>query len=75
MITTLAVTGGLLFEKKCAWCTGLCPAHQAERLYGSKPAMTLANAHCTSCEKCSNPCAVATPSLNPLIGTTNTYPN
>lgn len=58
-ILTLTVTGillGLQYEWKSAWCSGLCPIHPVERLYGNSPAATLPNGHCDSCHICIHIC-------------------
>jgi len=50
VITSIVV--GSQFRWKSAWCAGLCPVHQVEKLYGTEPAVTFANAHCHRCEDC-----------------------
>ncbi len=68
-IGSLAVVAfgfGLMFEWKSGWCSGLCPVHPVEKLYGSKPAVTVPNAHCTACEQCVSPCLDSTPAITPL---------
>lgn len=59
---------GIRFDWKSAWCSGLCPVHGVERLYGSEPAMTFDNAHCTSCARCVSVCPDSTPEADPLTG-------
>jgi len=65
-VAGLAVLMGSRFEWKSGWCSGICPVHPVERLYGSAPAFTPPNAHCTLCHKCVQPCAEATSSIDPL---------
>jgi len=57
---------GSRYEWKSSWCSGACPVHPVERLYGSVPIASFANAHCFPCEQCVTQCADATPSLDPL---------
>ncbi len=51
-----AVGMGLLFRQKSGWCSGVCPIHPVERLYGVAPAVAVANAHCGACRTCVAPC-------------------
>jgi hypothetical protein len=62
----VAIAFGSQFEWKSGWCSGVCPVHPVERLYGTAPAISPPNAHCTSCEQCVQPCPDSTPSLTPL---------
>ncbi len=66
-LATLAFAGGILFERKSAWCSGLCPVHPVEKLYGSGVAFTLTNAHCADCVKCSVPCPDSSPVTKPFL--------
>jgi hypothetical protein len=74
MATAIVITGvgavaffvGLFYERKSGWCSGVCPIHPVERLYGSGVALTLPNAHCNDCIKCSVPCPDSTPNANVL---------
>ncbi len=63
---------GWRYEWKSGWCSGMCPVHPVERLYGSSPVVSPPNAHCHTCEQCVTPCADTTPKLDPLTanGTT-----
>lgn len=63
----VALLAGLLFGARSAWCNSLCPIHPAEKLYGSVPAWSPANARCLSCSKCSRPCPDSTRALNPTV--------
>jgi len=62
----VAILMGTRFEWKSGWCSGVCPVHPVERLYGTAPAISPPNAHCTSCERCVQPCPDSTPALTPL---------
>lgn len=55
-LAILAVFFGFVFEWKSGWCSGLCPVHPVEKLYGAKPALSLKNAHCHSCAQCVSVC-------------------
>ena len=69
IIISLAATAfvtGLFYESKSAWCSGLCPIHSVEKLYGSGAGFSLPNAQCASCVKCTVPCADSTPNVNIL---------
>ncbi|MHC5021672.1 MAG: ferredoxin [Planctomycetota bacterium] len=59
---------GRRYDWKSGWCSGLCPVHPVERLYGSRPALTPPNAHCTACVQCAAPCPDSTPAMAPLTG-------
>jgi len=65
-LAAAAVVMGSRFEWKSGWCSGICPVHPVERLYGSKPLLSVSNAHCGLCHRCVQPCADSTPDLDPL---------
>ncbi|MDP6118125.1 MAG: hypothetical protein QF437_05215 [Planctomycetota bacterium] len=65
-LVVVAVFAGSLFEWKSAWCSGLCPVHPVEKLYGINNRLSLLNAHCDECHRCVAPCPDTTPSINPL---------
>lgn len=68
LIITMAVTGmimGFFFEWKSAWCSGLCPVHPVEKLYGGNVLMSMPNAHCDRCRNCVIPCPDSTPNITP----------
>jgi hypothetical protein len=65
-LAALALLLGLRYRMKSAWCSGLCPVHPVERLYGTRPAVTVPNAQCGSCHACSRPCPESVPRLDPL---------
>lgn len=54
------------YDWKSAWCSGLCPIHPVEKLYGRKSLFELPNAHCKSCVNCVSLCPDSTPSIHPL---------
>jgi len=63
-----ALASGFLADGKSGWCSGLCPVHPVEQLYGSRPAITLRNAHCTECVRCVAPCPDSTAAMDPVKG-------
>ncbi len=65
-LALIAVVMGLRYEWKSAWCSGLCPVHPVEKLYGLNNKLKLPNAHCGSCHRCVTPCPDKTPGINPL---------
>lgn len=74
MLVCAAITAFLLgtrYEWRSAWCSSLCPIHPVEKLYGTVPAITVANTHCTHCEKCVVPCPDSTHKMTPMITNTN----
>ena len=64
-VAIAAITLGIFYEWKSAWCSGLCPVHPIEKLYGGNVAFSVNNAHCSSCENCVIPCPDSTPNINP----------
>ncbi len=66
---TCALASGFLLDGKSGWCSGLCPVHPVEQLYGSHPAITLRNAHCTECVRCVTTCPDSTTAMSPAKGT------
>jgi hypothetical protein len=61
----LAVSMGMALELRSGWCNSLCPIHPVEKLYGQAPALTLPNARCDECRKCSQPCPDSIRAMNP----------
>jgi hypothetical protein len=59
-LAVLAFVGGWFFDVKSAWCSGLCPVHPVERLYGQRVIYTPPNAHCGACRNCVMPCPDST---------------
>ena len=60
LIGTIA---GFFYEWKSVWCSGLCPIHPVEKLYGENVLLTVINAHCDSCMNCVTPCPDSTPNI------------
>jgi len=69
----IAVIGGLFYEWKSAWCSGLCPVHPVEKLYSLNNRLSVPNAHCDTCYRCVTPCPDTTPGINPLSSNIATY--
>jgi hypothetical protein len=67
LLAVVAVTVGFHFEWKSGWCSGLCPVHPVEKLYGTQSAISPPNAHCDMCHQCVAPCPDSTPSVHPLM--------
>lgn len=68
LIISMALTGmvlSLFFEWKSAWCSGLCPVHPVEKLYGGNTLTSFPNAHCHQCMNCVKPCPDSTPNIHP----------
>jgi hypothetical protein len=68
LIISMAVTGvvlGFFYEWKSVWCSGLCPVHPVEKLYGGNVMMPVPNAHCRECMNCVIPCPDSTPNIFP----------
>ena len=62
----VALISGVMFAGKSGWCSGLCPVHPVEQVYGQRPGITLRNAHCTTCVRCTARCPDSTPAMSPL---------
>jgi hypothetical protein len=76
MIVAMAVIGvtlGFFYEWKSAWCSGLCPVHPVEKLYGGNVLLSIPNANCDQCMNCVIPCPDSTPNLNPKISAKTIY--
>jgi hypothetical protein len=69
----VAVVMGYLFEWKSAWCSGLCPVHPVEKLYGINNRLSLQNAHCNMCYKCVTPCPDTSFGTNPMSSSKTIY--
>ena len=65
-LSLIAFSSGFIFESRSAWCSGLCPVHPVEKLYGSGVAFSLPNVQCNTCVKCSVPCPDSTKNLTPF---------
>lgn len=68
-VAALAAGLGMLVDWKSAWCSGLCPVHPVELLYGSRPLLTVDNSHCRTCTQCTNPCRDARDGIDPTTAT------
>ena len=66
LMATTSLVLGRVYDWKSAWCSGLCPVHPVEKLYGIKPVVVPRNAHCQLCHQCVVPCPDSTKSMNPL---------
>ena len=69
----IAVILGLIYEWKSAWCSGLCPVHPVEKLYGLNNQLSLPNVHCNKCYRCVTPCPDSTPGIGPLSAKKTNY--
>lgn len=68
LIISMVIAGsvaGLFYEWKSAWCSGLCPVHPVEKLYGGNVLMPMPNAHCSQCMNCVIPCPDSTANMHP----------
>jgi hypothetical protein len=76
MIVVMAVIGvtlGFVYEWKSAWCSGLCPIHPVEKLYGANVFISMPNANCDNCQNCVVPCPDSTPNMTPIKATKTIY--
>jgi hypothetical protein len=76
LIITLAMIGigmGFVYEWKSAWCSGLCPVHPVEKLYGGNIIASVPNAHCLECQNCVIPCPDSTPNIHPISSKKTLY--
>lgn len=69
----IAIIMGLFFEWKSGWCSGLCPVHPVEKLYGLNSRLSVPNAHCNACSRCVSPCPDSTPRINPMAAKKTIY--
>ena len=60
VVGLLAIALGFIFNWKSGWCSSLCPVYPVELLYGSKPLISVPNAHCPRCTSCVAPCSEST---------------
>jgi hypothetical protein len=72
-MSALAIYTGFRFEWKSAWCSGLCPVHPVEKLYGIKPVISVPNAHCRTCTNCVVSCPDSTPGMHPAAARKNNW--
>ncbi len=76
LIISMALIGtilGFFYEWKSAWCSGLCPIHPVEKLYGGNILASIPNAHCEQCMNCVVPCPDSTPNIHPNASTKTIY--
>jgi hypothetical protein len=75
IISTAAVSiiVRFFYEWKSAWCSGLCPIHPVEKLYGGNVLLTVPNAHCDQCMNCVVPCPDSTPNVTPKSSIKTAY--
>jgi len=76
LIGSMSLAGvimGFFYEWKSAWCSGLCPVHPVEKLYGGNVFMSIPNAHCDECMNCVIPCPDSTPNMHPMAYLKNSY--
>lgn len=76
LIILMALTAtvlGMIYEWKSAWCSGLCPVHPVEKLYGINTVMAIPNAHCANCMNCVVPCPDSTPNIHPQVSSKTIY--
>ncbi|MCC7431162.1 hypothetical protein IT568_09990 [bacterium] len=59
-VMILAAILSFRYQWKSAWCSGLCPVHPVEKLYGVASSFSFRNAHCTECELCVESCPDST---------------
>lgn len=76
LIISMAVAGvimGFFYEWKSAWCSGLCPVHPVEKLYGGNVTASVPNAHCDLCRNCVIPCPDSIANIDPGTSGRNIY--
>ncbi len=66
VLVAVFIIMGVFFEWKSGWCSGLCPVHPVEKLYGLNNRLSLPNAHCSSCHRCVTPCPDSTSRISPM---------
>ncbi|MBT3737484.1 MAG: hypothetical protein HOG33_00145 [Candidatus Marinimicrobia bacterium] len=64
-IAILAIVVGFIYQGKSGWCSGLCPVFPVEKLYGTKPLITVDNVQCSTCINCVMPCADSVNNITP----------
>ena len=73
LTSCIAVIMGWMYEWKSAWCSGLCPVHPVEKLYGENVPITIPNSHCRECLNCVIPCPDSTPNIHPQAARKNKW--
>ncbi len=71
VLAVLAVVVCFRHRWKSAWCSGMCPVHPVEKLYGSEPIATFPNTHCHRCERCVAECPDSIAGVSPLLPINN----
>ncbi len=72
-LAAVGIATGFVYEWKSDWCSGLCPVHPVEKLYGSNTSLPLPNAHCSKCANCVIPCPDSTPTIHPKTANKSVY--
>jgi hypothetical protein len=72
-MAVIGITAGFFYEWKSIWCSGLCPVHPVEKLYGGNVLMSIPNAHCGECMNCVIPCPDSTPNVHPKSSVKTVY--
>jgi hypothetical protein len=72
-VSLLAFLSGYIFLRKSGWCSGLCPLHQVEYLYGGRVITTMTNANCPHCVKCALPCPDWNPKPMAIVAKRNVF--
>jgi len=72
-VAIVAFVAGVFLEWKSGWCSGLCPIHPVEKMYGSNSAVKVTNAQCIDCQRCVAPCPDSVSGNNPLSSTRTAY--
>ena len=67
LLAVIAVLLGTQFQWKSSWCSGMCPVHPVEKLYGSEPMRSWSNVHCHRCQKCVVTCPDSVRGVSPLV--------
>lgn len=73
IMAAVGVTLSFIYEWKSAWCSGLCPVHPVEKLYGGNTIASIPNAHCSQCMNCVIPCPDSTPNIHPQASVKTVY--
>jgi nitrite reductase (NADH) large subunit len=52
LVACAAAIAGVVFERRVAFCNGVCPVLPVEKLYGQSPLLRLGSARCSECSAC-----------------------
>jgi len=67
-LATTAIILSAIYDRKSAWCAGVCPIHPVEKLYGGKPLVQVPNLHCQpGCQSCVAVCPDSIKDMHPLL--------